>query len=137
MDVRPLHTPEDHAWALQEIQRLWNLAKPGTPEGDRFEVLSILVDEYEKKTVKMPETDPVDAILFRIDQEGLAPKDLLDVFKTRARVSEILARKRRLSTEMIRALHARFGIPFDVLLRPYSLARKKSKKRGPHRRKAA
>jgi HTH-type transcriptional regulator/antitoxin HigA len=137
MDVRALHTAEDHAWALQEIQRLWNLAKPGTPEGDRFEVLSILVDEYERKTVEMPETDPVDAIVFRMDQEGLAPKDLLDVFKTRARVSEILARKRRLSADMIRGLHARFGIPFDVLLRPYSLAKTKSRKKGPHGRRAA
>jgi HTH-type transcriptional regulator/antitoxin HigA len=121
MNVRPIRTAKDHAWALKEIERLWNKAEPGTPEGERFDVLTTLVDVYEREHFPIPLADPVEAILFRLDQEGLDPKALLSVFKTRARLSEILTRKRRLSLAMVRDLHRRFGIPLESLVRDYKL----------------
>ena len=103
MNVRPIRTAKDHAWALKEIERLWDMAEPGTPEGERFDVLTTLVDAYEREHFPIPPPDPVAAILFRIEQQGLDTKALLPVFKTRARLSEILTRKRRLSLTMSRS----------------------------------
>ncbi len=123
MNVRPIRTAKDHSWGLKEIERLWSKAEPGTPEGARFDVLATLVDAYEREHFPIPPPDPVHAILFRIDQHGLDTKALLPVFKTRARLSEILTRKRRLSLAMVRELHRRFGIPLESLVGDYRLRR--------------
>jgi HTH-type transcriptional regulator/antitoxin HigA len=123
MNVRPICTAKDHAWALKEIERLWDKAEPGTPEGERFDVLTTLVDAYERAHFPIPAPDPIEAILFRLDQQGLDTKVLLPVFKTRARLSEILTRRRRLSLAMIRELHGRFGIPLESLVGDYKLRR--------------
>ena len=70
MDIKPIRTPSDHAAALKEIERLWDKAHPGTPEGEKFEVLSTLVDAYEREHFEMPTPNPIAAIRFRMEQEG-------------------------------------------------------------------
>jgi HTH-type transcriptional regulator/antitoxin HigA len=121
MDIKPIRTPADHAAALKEIERLWDKAQPGTPEGDTFEVLSALVDAYERVHINIPAPDPIGAIRFRMEQEGLTTKDLLPIFKTRARASEVMAKKRRLNLPMIRRLHACLSIPVECLVQDYKL----------------
>jgi HTH-type transcriptional regulator/antitoxin HigA len=121
MDIKPIRTSTDHKAALKEIERLWDMAQPGTPEGDKFEVLSTLVDAYERVHFKIPAPDPIEAIRFRMEQKGLTTKDLLPIFKTRARASEVMAKKRRLNLAMIRRLHARLAIPIECLVQEYKL----------------
>ncbi|MGH7283684.1 MAG: helix-turn-helix domain-containing protein, partial [Polyangiaceae bacterium] len=123
MNIKPIHTEADHEKALREIERLWN-AKRGSVEHDKLEVLSTLVDAYEREHVPILPPDPISAIVFRMEQQGLKRNDLLSYFGTRARVSEVLARKRTLTLAMIRALHAGLGIPADVLLAAPPLARR-------------
>jgi HTH-type transcriptional regulator / antitoxin HigA len=117
--VRPIRTESDYGEALEDIQQLWSSA-PGTPEADRLEVLAILVSDYEAKHFPIPPPDPVDALLFFMEMHGLTRRDIERQMGGRSRVSEVLNRKRGLSKEMIRGLHARFGIPTDVLLGVYS-----------------
>jgi HTH-type transcriptional regulator/antitoxin HigA len=100
-----------------------------TPEGDRFEVLSTLIDAYEREHFPMPPPEPIEAIRFHMDQRGLKKSDLLVVFKTTARVSEVLGRKRRLSIGMIRGLHKQFSIPLECLINPYKLRSDQPRKR--------
>jgi HTH-type transcriptional regulator/antitoxin HigA len=121
MDIKPIRTPADHATALKEIERLWDIAQPGTPEGEKFEVLSTLVDAYEREHFEIPTPDPIEAIRFRMEQQGLTTKDLLPIFKTRARASEVMAKKRRLNLPMIRRLHAKLSIPIECLVKDYKL----------------
>jgi|APMed6443717190_1056831.scaffolds.fasta_scaffold01153_5 HTH-type transcriptional regulator/antitoxin HigA len=123
MDVRAIRTAADHAWALAQIERLWDRAKPGTADGDRFEVLSTLIDAYERTHLPVPPPDPVDAILFRMEQLGLSKRDLLPIFKTTARLSEVMNRRRRLSLSMIREVSDRLSIPVDILVKDYPLER--------------
>jgi HTH-type transcriptional regulator/antitoxin HigA len=115
--LRLIRTDADYQAALAEIERLWG-AKLGTPEGDRLDVLATLIDAYEAEHDLMDPPDPIDAIRFRMEQQGLTRKDLERVLGTRTRVSEILNRKRSLSIGMIRRLHAELGISADVLIRP-------------------
>src|ERR1019366_4605502 len=102
MNIKPIRTPADHAAALKEVERLWDGAKPGTPDGDKFEVLSTLADAYEREHMAIPTPDPIEAIRFRMEQQGLTPTELVAIFKTRARASEIMTKKRRLNLRMIR-----------------------------------
>lgn len=123
MNIRAIRTADDHRWALGEIEKLWGKAEPGTPEGDRFEVLSTLIDVYEREHFPVPPPDPVAAILFRMEQLGLTNRDLLPIFKTTARVSEVLNRRRRLNLTMIRGLSELLSIAVDTLVRDYELDR--------------
>jgi len=134
MDIRPIRTDKDHQWALREIEGLWDKATPGTKEGDRFEVLSALVDAYEREHFEIPAPDPIEAIRFRMEQEGLTNNDLLPIFKTRARVSEVMGRRRRLNLTMIRRLHERLEIPIECLVKDYKLKPASTAKRGASRR---
>jgi HTH-type transcriptional regulator/antitoxin HigA len=115
--LRLIRTDADYQAALAEIERLWG-AKLGTPEGDRLDVLATLIDGYEAEHDLMDPPDPIEAIRFRMEQQGLTRKDLERVLGTRTRVSEILNRKRSLSIGMIRRLHAELGISAEVLIRP-------------------
>jgi HTH-type transcriptional regulator/antitoxin HigA len=123
MDIKPIRTAADHKAALLELERAWDSVQPGTLEGERFEVLATLVDAYERAHIKIPAPDPIEAIRFRMDQEGLTTKDLLPIFKTRARASEVMSKKRRLNLPMIRRLHARLAIPIECLVQDYKLKR--------------
>ena len=116
MDIRPIRTKQDHERALRRIETLMD-AKLGTEEGDELEVIATLVEAYEEKHFPVDTADPVDAILFRMEQQGLDRKDLEAFIGSRHRVSEILNRKRGLSIEMIRRLHTGLGIPLEVLVR--------------------
>ena len=115
--LKPIRSEADYQAALAEIERLWG-AKLGTSEGDRLDVLATLIDAYEAEHDPMDPPDPVEAIRFRMEQEGLTRKDLERVLGTRTRVSEILNRKRSLSIGMIRRLHAELGISAEVPIRP-------------------
>ncbi len=113
--IKPIRTKKDHAKALAEIERLWR-AEPGTPKGDRLEVLATLVDAYERKATPILPPDPIEAILFRLEQEQKTRADLTPIFGTRARVSEILGRRRALTLPMIRRLHRELQIPVAILV---------------------
>jgi len=116
-DVRPIRCEQDYMAAMAEVERLWG-AKAGTAEGDRLDVLATLVDAYEAEHDPIDPPDPIEAIRFRIEQQGLTRKDLERMLGTRTRVSEVLSRKRGLSIGMIRRLHAELGISAEVLIRP-------------------
>ena len=93
-ELKPIRTEADHAAALAELEILWG-AKDGTPEGDRLDVLATLIDAYETIAYPMDPPDPIDAIQFRMEQMGLTRKDLEPFIGTRARLTEVLNRKRR------------------------------------------
>jgi len=118
MDIKPIKTETDYQAALEEIENLFD-ADPDTPEGDRLEVLVTLVEAYEEKHYSIPMPDPIEAILYHMESRGLTRLDLQQYIGSRARVSEVLNRKRPLTMEMIRNLHKGLGIPAEVLIQPY------------------
>lgn len=116
-ELRPIKTEADHERAMAEVERLWG-AEDGTPEGDRLDVLITLIEAYEKEAYPFDPPDPIEAIQFRMEQLGLTRKDLEPFIGSRARVAEIMNRKRGLSIEMIRRLNEGLGISGDILIRP-------------------
>ena len=116
-ELKPIRSEADYEAALAEVERVWG-AKAGTPEGDRLDVLATLIDAYEAEHHPMDPPDPIEAIQFRMEQQGLTRKDLEPIIGTRTRVAEVLNRKRGLSIGMIRRLHDRLGISAEVLIRP-------------------
>ena len=116
-EVKPIRSEADYERALEEVERLWG-ANGGTREGDRLDVLATLIDAYEAAHHPMDPPDPVEAIEFRMEQQGLKRKDLEPLIGTRTRVAEVLNRRRSLSIAMIRRLHSRLGISAEVLIRP-------------------
>jgi HTH-type transcriptional regulator / antitoxin HigA len=116
-ELKPIRTKADYKRALSEAERLWG-AKSGTPKGDRLDVLATLIDAYETRHYPMDPPDPIEAIQFRMEQQGLTRKDLEPLIGTRARVAEVMNRRRSLSIEMIRRLHEQLGISAEVLIRP-------------------
>ncbi len=115
MIVRPIRNDADHSEAMDHIEALWG-AEPGSTEADRLELLVTLVDLYEAEHHSIDPPDPVDALCFRMEQAGLTRKDLEPYIGSRARVSEILNRRRTLTLAMIRRLRDGLGIPADVLI---------------------
>jgi HTH-type transcriptional regulator/antitoxin HigA len=120
MTIRPIRTKADYAAALKEVERLWD-AEPGTPRGDRCDVLTTLIEAYEAKHFPIPAPDPIAAIEFVMEQKGLTRRDLEPAIGSRGRVSEVLNRKRPLTLPMVRALSGLLGLPPDVLVQPYEL----------------
>lgn len=120
MNIKPIKTIADYETALKDIERLFE-AEPGTPQGDRLEVLTTLVEAYEDKHFAIPDPDPIEAIQYFMESRDLTRRDLEPYLGSRARVSEILNRKRPLSLEMIRELNKGLGIPAEVLIKPYRL----------------
>ena len=118
MRIRPIKTDADYRMALAEIERLMDAA-PGTPAADRLEVLTTLVEHYESLHEAIEPPDPIEALIYHMESRGLARRDLEPYLGSRARVAEVLNRKRPLSIEMIRKLHAGLGISAEVLIRPY------------------
>jgi HTH-type transcriptional regulator/antitoxin HigA len=125
MNIQPIRTEEDHKAALAEIERLWSAA-PGSPDEDKLDVLATLVEVYETKHYPIPPPDPIEAIIFRMEQEGLGRGDLEIIIGSRARVSEILNRVRPLTLSMMRRLNDRLHIPMDILTLDYPLSGKKA-----------
>lgn len=120
MDIKPIRTEADHEEMLAKIETLFD-AEPGTPEGDTLEVLVTLVEAYEEKHYKIPPPDPIDAIEYHMERLALSRRDLEPYLGSRARVSEILNRKRPLSLRMIRKLEAGLNIPASILIQDYEL----------------
>jgi HTH-type transcriptional regulator/antitoxin HigA len=118
IEIKPIRTEVDYETALAEIEQLFE-AVPGTPEGDRLEILTTLVEAYEERHYPIPLPDPIEAILYYLESRGLSRRDLEPYLGSRARVSEVLNRKRPLSLEMIRRLHSGLKIPAEVLIQPY------------------
>jgi HTH-type transcriptional regulator/antitoxin HigA len=122
MELRPIRTEEDYQEALQEIEQLFDAA-PDTPEYDRLDVLSTLVEAYEAEHFPIEFPDPIEAIHYYMDTRGWSRRDLEPCLGSRSRVSEVLSRKRPLSLEMIRNLHQKLGIPAEILIQPYEPVR--------------
>lgn len=117
MDIRPIHSEADHQAALRSVSPYFdNEPEPGTPEADRFEVLLALIEAWESRHFPIGLPDPVEAIKFRMEQSGLAVKDLEPMIGRANRVYEVLNRRRPLTLAMIRRLHRGLGIPAEVLV---------------------
>ncbi|MCP3470983.1 XRE family transcriptional regulator [Bradyrhizobium sp. CCGUVB1N3] len=123
MDVRPLHNEQDYNWAIGEVTRYFE-AQPavGTPESDRFEVLTTLIREYEDTHYEMPHVDPVQVLEFAIESMGKTQAGLSELIG-RNRASEILNRIRPLTLDMIRKISAEWNIPIELLTPQYAMAR--------------
>lgn len=124
MRIKPIKTDADHSAALQEIERLWG-AEIGTSEGDRLDVLLTLVEAYEHEHFPMDVPDPIEAIKFRLEQQGADYRSLVGVIGQRTRVYEVMRRDRPLSLAMIRRLHEKLHIPAEVLIHPTKMRRRK------------
>jgi HTH-type transcriptional regulator / antitoxin HigA len=121
MEIRPIKTEADYQAALAEIERLFD-ATPNTPAGDCLDVLTTLVEAYEAQHYSLPAPDPIDALTYHLESRGLSRRDLEPYLGSRARVAEVLNRKRPLSLDMIRRLHTGLGIAAEILIQPYALA---------------
>ena len=121
MDIRPIKTEADYQAALAEIERLFDAA-PNTPAGDRLDMLATLVEAYEVQHYSIPAPDPIEAITYHMESRGLSRHDLEPYLGSRARVAEVLNRKRPLSLDMIRRLHTGLVIGAEILIQPYAIA---------------
>lgn len=115
MKPKLIKTEKEYQATLKRIEKLMD-AKPRTPQGDELELLATLVDIYEREHEPIPPPNPLEAIRFRMEQEGLKPKDLIPFIGSRSRVSEVLSGRRPLTLRMIRNLHRNLGIPAEALL---------------------
>lgn len=123
MDIRLLHSEQDYTDALGEIERYFvDEPLPGTPEADRFDLLALVIADYEAKHWLIDPPDPVEAIKYCMEQGGYGQNDLSALFGSRSRACEVLARKRRITMEMAWKLNREWGIPAESLIRPYDLA---------------
>jgi HTH-type transcriptional regulator/antitoxin HigA len=122
MDIRPIRTEDDYNWALGEIERYFiDEPEPGTAAADRFDVLADLIEAYEARRWPIEMADPISLIQYRMVLGGLQSKDLAEVLGSKSRASEILHRKRAITLDMARKLHAAWGLPAEALIRPYRL----------------
>lgn len=121
MNIRPIRTDEDHHSALAEIEKLWG-APEGTPKGDKLDILVTLVETYEDRRWPLNSRrrfDPVDVLRYAIDELGHTQAELAKILGSRSRASEVLARRRPLTLEMIQKINASWKVPADLLVRPY------------------
>ena len=122
MDIRPLRSEADYNAALSDIEQYFEAEpQPGTPEADRFDLLALVIADYEAKHWAIDPPDPVEAIKYRMEQAGYRQRDLAALLGSRSRASEILSRKRPLTLEMAWRLNREWGIPAEALLKPYNL----------------
>ena len=122
MELRPIRTKRDYNLAMKEAEALWN-APARSAQADRLEVLTLLIQEYEREHYPIPDPEPIDFLLHVMDARGLTRKDLEPFLGSRARVAEVLNRVRPLSLEMIRRLSTGLSIPAEVLIQPYDVTR--------------
>jgi HTH-type transcriptional regulator/antitoxin HigA len=118
MNIRPIKSENGYQAVLAEIEHLFD-AVPNTPGGDLLEVLTTLVEAYERQHYAIPAPDPIETIKYYMESRGLSRHDIEPYIGSRARVAEVLNRKRPLSLEMIRRLHKGLDIPADILIQPY------------------
>ncbi len=123
MDIRPIRNDEDHRAALAEIEACWGAAE-GTEEGDKLDVLVALVESYEARRWPIESNerfDPVDVLHYAIDELGHTQSELAEMLGSRSRASEILARRRALTVDMIHKISQEWKIPADLLVQPYAV----------------
>ncbi len=118
MNWKLIKTEKEYQIALKRLEDIFD-SKKGSKNGDEMELLSLLIDNYEKEKYSIDLPDPIEAIKFRMEQLGYNQKDLTEVIGLKSRVSEILNKKRKLTLDMIRKLHEVLGIPTEVLVREY------------------
>ncbi|MEO7802816.1 MAG: transcriptional regulator [Ginsengibacter sp.] len=118
MNIKPIKTKKDYKATLTRIEKLWG-AKDNSPEGDEFEILFTLVEAYEEKHYPIPPPHPLESIKFRMEQGEVDDKELTKILGGRSRKSEILSGRRKLSLNMIRALHEKLKIPAEILIAEY------------------
>jgi len=117
MDIRPIRTDADYEWALAEVEHYFeHEPEPGTPEADRFDVLSDLIEAYENRHWPIDAPTPVEALRTFMDARGFTQGDLAVLLGSKSRASEILGSQRQLSLEMIRQITSSWHIPADVLI---------------------
>ena len=118
MEIHPIRTDDDHADALKEIERLW-AAPAGTDDGDKLDILATLVEKYEETRWPADDNaDPIDLIVYAIDELGHSQAELAELLGSRSRASELLNRRRPLTVEMIYKISQAWKIPADLLVRP-------------------
>jgi HTH-type transcriptional regulator/antitoxin HigA len=117
MEIKPIKNERDYDRALRRAESLWN-SPEGSAESDELDILATLIEAYEREHYPIDMPDPVEAIKFRLEQEGKDSSALIGVIGQRTRVYEVLRGKRSLSLNMIRELHDKFGIPANVLIQP-------------------
>jgi len=120
MDIRPIRNDSDYQAALNEIATLFD-ASPNTLEGDRLDILTTLVEAYEAQHYAIPTPDPIEMLQYYMESRDLSRRDLESYIGSRARLSEVLNRKRPLTLDMIRKLHIGLNIPADILIQPYKV----------------
>ena len=118
MNIKAIKTEEDYNQALKRLKEIFH-APINSIEGDEAEVLSILIEKYEDENYPIEAPDPIEAILFRMEQMDMTKKDLADVLGYKSRVSEIFSKKRKLNINMIRKLHDKMNIPYESLIANY------------------
>ena len=122
MEIRPIKTENDYDLALQRVNILFD-AKPNTNQGDEVDILVTLIEKYEQIHYPIPEPDPIEAIKFMMEQNGLTDADLGIILNSRSRVSEIFKRKRALTITQIRVLNEKLNIPASTLIKEYALVK--------------
>ncbi|SFD27832.1 helix-turn-helix domain-containing protein [Flavobacterium phragmitis] len=120
MNIKPIKTEQDYNLALERANSLFD-AKPDTPEGDELDILVTLIEKYEEIHYPIPEPDPIEAIKFMMEQNGLTDSDLGVILNSRSRVSELFNRKRALTIKQIRVLNEKLHIPASTLIKEYTL----------------
>lgn len=118
MDIKAIKSEEDYNLALKRLKVIFH-APVDSKEGDEAEVLSILIEKYEDENYPIDAPDPIEAILFRMEQMEMSKKDLAEVLGYKSRVSEIFSKKRKLTLQMIRNLHEKMNIPYESLIADY------------------
>lgn len=120
MEIRPIKTEKDYDLALERVNTLFE-AKPNTNEGDELDILVTLIEKYEQNYYPIPEPDPIEAIKFMMEQNGITDADLGVILNSRSRVTEIFKRKRALTIKQIRVLTEKLHIPASTLIKEYTL----------------
>ena len=118
MEWKVIKTEKDYQKAIKRLDSIFD-AKKGSKEGDELDLLSLLIDNYEREKHPIDLPDPIEAIKFRMEQLGYKQKDLAGAMGLKSRVSEILNRRRKLTLDMVHMLHDVLGIPTDVLVKEY------------------
>jgi len=124
MEIKPIRTKADYEGRYARSS-VYGARRKERWRGDRLDVMTTLVEGYERKHFPIDAPDPIEAIRFRLEQQSLDDRALVGVIGGRSRVYEVMKRKRTLSLEMIRRLHERFGIPAEVLIRPVRVSRRR------------
>ena len=118
MDIKAIKTEQDYNQALERLEEIFH-APTNSKEGDEAEILSILIEKYEDENYPIEAPDPIEAIMFRMEQMQMTKKDLAEILGYKSRVSEIFSKKRKLNINMIRKLHDKLNIPYESLIANY------------------